>query len=109
MAMLKQTNLSKKMRLGSALLVLMAMVGCSAGPQKLDEDYLKKAPELGKARYEIMQRAGRDWNNLTPEDKAKFVETFDGDEAQAKAYWENVKAGPPSGPAGMGGPQGVGK
>jgi hypothetical protein len=75
--------------------VLLA-AGCgSAGGQKLDETYMKDAEQNGKIRYEIMQRANGDWASLNAADREAYVKTFNGDEAQAKSFWENIKGGPP--------------
>jgi len=78
------------------IVAVLVAVGCGA-EQKMDESYLKNAPEVGKTRYEIQQKAKGDWNALTPEDKTAYVKTFNGDENQAKTYWENIKKGPPRG------------
>lgn len=79
-----------------ALLACFLLIGCNdTAPPKLDENYMKNAEALGKERREIFLRANRVFENMTPEDREKYLKGFNNDETQAKRFWE-LMANPPS-------------
>lgn len=72
------------------------LAGCNdAGPQKLDENYMKSGEELGKQRRDLFMKAGGDYEKLSAEDKAAYLKSFNNDETQAKNFW-TLMANPPS-------------
>lgn len=84
------------------LLAMMVLAGCGNENTALDENALRATADVGKTRYEIIQKAQGDWNKLSAEDKKAFVDTFKGDAKAAEAYFNGVKGGPPGamGPTG---------
>jgi hypothetical protein len=80
-----------------ATIAVLGAVGCSSsGTQTLDQDYMKNAEAWGKTRKEVFDRSGGDYDKLSAEDKKAYLDTFNGDEAQARKYWELIK-NPPGG------------
>jgi hypothetical protein len=79
----------------TALTLALSGMGCGeAGPQQLDENYVKNAEQVGKQRREIFLRASGDFDAMSPEDKKAFVSGFDS-EPMARKYWDVMK-NPPS-------------
>ena len=74
------------------------LTGCS-GDQKIDAGYMQTAEATGKERFAIFTRANRDYDKMSPADKATFLKGFN-NEAQAKEYWQMMKNPPSSAPVG---------
>jgi len=76
--------------LGAAVLGLF-LVGCSAGPQTMDEGYIKDSKQYTQKRIEIMNRAKRvPWDQVSQADKDEFIKTFSGNETEAKSFWNDI-------------------
>lgn len=80
-----------------SVLVCVAAIGCG-GPEtgKLDEDYMKQGPEIGRQRREIFVRANGNYDSLSSEDKAAYLKSFGGNETNARNFWEMMKNPPTS-------------
>lgn len=100
------SNMATSIFKGLALaLVAAAVVACgSSGGDTVDKDYLKNAEAVGKIRREIFVRSNMDYDKMTPEDKKAYLDTFQGNEENAKKFWDLMK-NPPS-PYGSGLPTG---
>lgn len=74
-----------------ALLAGLTLVGCSSGPEKSPEEVklLTEQNNIVANAY----REGRGFDQLTPEEKEKFMKGFNGDEAKAKAAFEKASKG----------------
>ncbi|MEZ0324913.1 MAG: hypothetical protein ACAH95_03335 [Fimbriimonas sp.] len=71
--------------------------GCNdAGPQKLDENYMKNGAQIGAERREIMLRTSGDFDSMAAADKKKFLDSFNGNEAEARKNWDMMKNPPTS-------------
>ncbi|MCX7799369.1 MAG: hypothetical protein N2109_03395 [Fimbriimonadales bacterium] len=81
----------------AAAAVAAPMAGCG-GPAtgEVDKDYLVKAEELGKKRREIFVRANGDYEAMSPEDRKAYLDSFDGNEENAKRFWNLMKNPPRS-------------
>jgi len=81
---------------GFALSLVAAIaVACgSTGGDTVDKDYLKNAEAVGKQRREIFLRAGTEYDKMTPEDKKAYLDTFNGNEENAKKFWDLMKYPP---------------
>lgn len=80
-----------------ALAIGFCGIGCGdAQPQKLDDNYMKNGEAIGKERRDIFTRAGREYENMTPADKEAYLKTFEGNEEQAKRFWDLMKNPPGS-------------
>lgn len=74
----------------------LVLAGCAdSATGKVDEDYMKNAEATGKARREVFVKTGGDYDKLDAADKAAYLKTFNGDEANAKRFWDLMK-NPPS-------------
>jgi len=78
------------------------LAGCNdAGPQKLDENYLKNAEEVGKHRRELFVKSNGNMDALSAEDRAAYVKEFKSED-DAKKFWDLMKNPPTSSrPSGM--------
>lgn len=90
--------------LGLAFVAVVVVACGSSGGDTVDKDYLKNAEAVGKIRREIFVRSNMDYNKMTPEDKKAYLDTFGGNEENAKKFWDLMK-NPPS-PYGSGLPTG---
>lgn len=81
----------------AATVAALPMVGCG-GPAtgEVDKDYLARAEELGKQRRQIFVRANGDYDSMTPEDRKAYLDSFDGNEENAKRFWNLMKNPPRS-------------
>lgn len=84
-----------------AVIAAVLVSGCNAGPNPdLDTNYTEKSGALGKWVEQIWTRTKGDWNQLTPDEQKKFIESFSGNEASAKSYWARYTPGKIVGPGG---------
>lgn len=72
--------------------VAALLIGCGGPADRIDKDYMKNAEGVGKTRRDIFTRANQDYNSMSAEDKKTYLDTFKGDEASAKRFWEFMKA-----------------
>lgn len=89
-------------------LVAALLIGCgSTGGDTVDKDYLKNAEAIGKQRREIFLRAGTEYDKMSAEDKKSYLDSFDGNEDNAKKFWDLMKYPPtqfrPGMPSNVGG------
>lgn len=64
---------------------------------------MKSGEQIGTQRREIFLRSNGDYDAMSAEDKAAYLKTFDGKEANARNFWEMMKNPPSSsGPLGPG-------
>jgi hypothetical protein len=76
-----------------ALACLFALTGCSASAPEVDKAYLKTAAETGKDVRAMFDRAGGDYQKLSPEERERYVKSFGGDEKAAQEFWGKMKSG----------------
>lgn len=92
----------KKLGWIAILVMMLGIVGCGSKPQGgdllNDKAAQEKAVEVGKRKFEIFQKAGGDWDKMTPEDKKEYI-GFHESEADAREYW-NLQKNPPGGAPG---------
>jgi hypothetical protein len=89
-----------------SLVSCFVVTGCG-GPEtgELDKGYMASAEELGKKRRELFEKANKNFDNLSPEDKQTYINTFEvKTEEHARKYWE-MMANPPSSQFGTGVPK----
>jgi len=74
-----------------ALLVCLTIGGCSSGPEKSPEEVklLTEQNNIVTNAY----REGRGFDQLTADEKQRFMKGFDGDEAKAKASFDKAAKG----------------
>ncbi len=87
--------------LAMLLLAGLGVSGCSESETgQLDKGYMATAEELGKTRKELFDKAKGDFDALSPEDKQKFINTFESkSEESARKYWDVIKNPPTAGRA----------
>jgi hypothetical protein len=56
---------------------------------------MKSGEQIGTQRREIFVRANGAYESMTPDDKAAYLKSFDGNETNARNFWEMMK-NPPS-------------
>ncbi len=85
------------MFLVATMAVAIPCAGCG-GPAtgEVDQNYLQKAEELGKLRREIFVRAKGDYDSMSEEDRKAYLDSFDGNEENAKRFWNLMKNPPRS-------------
>lgn len=54
----------------------------------------------------MFKRTGGDYEQLTPEERKTYLDSFSGNEPAAKAYWEKMKTGNIRGNVPVGAPVG---
>ncbi|MFN3729522.1 MAG: hypothetical protein ACK4XJ_07405 [Fimbriimonadaceae bacterium] len=86
--------------------VALAAIGfCSGcgdvGPQKLDADYMKSGEEVGKLRRDIFVRSSGNWDQMSSTDRAEYLASFDGNEENARRFWDLMKSPPTENRPGM--------
>jgi len=74
-----------------ALLAAVSLFGCSSGPEKSPEE-MKLLTEQNNIVANA-SREGRGFDQLTPDEKQRFMKGFNGDEAKAKAAFEKAAKG----------------
>ena len=87
--------------LAALLMAGLSITGCGESETgQLDKGYMASAEELGKTRKELFDKAKGDFDALSPEDKQKFINTFENKtEDVARKYWDVIKNPPTSGPS----------
>jgi hypothetical protein len=55
---------------------------------------MKNAEAIGKQRREIFLRAGTEYDKMSPDDKKTYLDSFDGNEENAKKFWDLMKYPP---------------
>lgn len=73
------------------LFVCLAIGGCSSGPEK-SPDEVKLLTEQNNIVTNAY-REGRSFDQLTADEKQRFMKGFDGDEVKAKASFEKAAKG----------------
>ncbi|MFN3683404.1 MAG: hypothetical protein ACK41F_05655, partial [Fimbriimonadaceae bacterium] len=76
----------------ATMAMALSAAGCG-GPAtgEVDKNYLQKAEQLGKQRREIFVRAQGDYDAMSPEDRKAYLDSFDGNEENAKRFWNLMK------------------
>ena len=68
------------------------LAGCGSEAQQIDPEYMKNAEQIGTLRREIFLRTpSKEFDQMAADDKKKFVDTFDGNDKNARMYWEGIK------------------
>lgn len=88
--------------LAIGILVLGLAIGCGPSTGELDDAYMADAEQIGKARREIFVRAEGNFDSMSAEDREAYLRGFDGNEENAKRFWDLMKNPPTSAaPSGM--------
>jgi hypothetical protein len=83
----------------------LTVTGCGAGPQEVDQNYVKQSTDNAKLARSIFDANQGKWDAVSPDDKKKLSDAY-GSETAAKKVWDTM-ANPPMGggpPASAGAP-----
>jgi hypothetical protein len=72
-----------------------SLCGCGAGPQAVDQDYVKKSTENAQLARGLFDSKQGNWDGLSASEKKKLGDAYGSEEA-AKKVWETM-AHPPVG------------
>lgn len=89
----------KRTMLFLAAMVAVALSGAGCGGPatgEVDKDYLQRAEQLGKQRREIFLRAEGNYDAMSAEDRKAYLDSFDGNEENARKFWYLMKNPPRS-------------
>lgn len=79
----------------TALLSIVLLAGCGAGPQAIDQASIEKSTDNAKLARSLFDSSKGDWNAVSAEDKKKLSDAY-GSEKAAQTVWESMK-NPPNG------------
>lgn len=82
------------------------LCGCGTSSPTIDQNYVKSSTELSQKVDAMFKRTGGDYEQLTPEERKTYLDSFSGNEPAAKAYWEKMKTGNIRGNVPVGAPVG---
>jgi hypothetical protein len=84
-----------------ACVAAIGLIGCgdSGGPDpKVETARVDTAREMRS----YFDKVRGDYNQLSADDKAKYLKLFDGDQSRAESVWNQMKNGPGAGSAAKG-------